>query len=121
MAIELEPKVPPRDILDYLQQRVLGEGPDQLVVSDAQREGITAFIERAREVMRQNQPVQQEIGDGVPTFRLQDGAIVPWCDGEPRTTAGNPGSVAVTPTKEDAFKRGISPGFAMEITGRKKS
>ena len=106
------------DVFDYLLDKA---GSPAYKPDEKPSEELLQFVERARTVLRGNQPVSTDFGNGVLTLRLQDMTLVPMiCDAE-RTTGGDEGYVPVTqPKQNDPKTRGMQPNMSFGITGRKK-
>lgn len=83
-------------------------------------EQVKKFVERAREMLRENQPVSMEYLDSGFAIRFQDNTVIPFIiGGEVTSTGGIPGSVPVS-NPEAKPDRGIQTSPSWGVTGDKK-
>ncbi len=80
-------------------------------------ETVQKFVERAREMLQENQPVSMEYLDSGFAIRFQDNSVVPFVIGSKvAATGGNPGAV---PVSNPAAKpeRGMQGSPSWGVTG----
>jgi len=82
------------------------------------RETVERFVERARELLRENQPVSMEFIDTGFAIRFQDSTVIPFIsDGEVEATGGVGGSIPVS--KPDVSRdRGMASSPSWDVTGK---
>lgn len=68
---------------------------------------VKKFMERARAMLGENQPVSMEYVDSGFAIRFQDNSVIPFITGaESNTTGGTPGEIPVT---KPGIKKGHGP------------
>lgn len=107
----------PTDLIGYLlekhSERML-EQRGSAAVSDR----VLEFVETARAVLAENQPVSMDYLEAGFAVRLQDGTVLPFVDDKVNSTGGNDGSVELTKpdeTKDKGIDRRGS--YSFDITG----
>ena len=80
------------------------------------REAVQKFVERARELLRENQPVSLEFIDTGFAIRFQDSTVIPFItEGEVEATGGVDGSIPIS--KPDVSRdRGMASSPSWDIT-----
>lgn len=95
LSIQTSPPTTYRDVFDYVLQHI---DMEEVLDETASNKAWVVFVDTARRLFAENQPIGQDNLGQVLSLRFQDGLVLPFCDVPPGTTgmSGIGGAMPIT-------------------------